>query len=322
MEQSKPMAHTLASRAGPASREASRLARRLATRALLFLALPWFFLTPTTAAQQSTVPGQVVLDKTVRGKVVLGKVVLGKIVPLPNTVAEVYSPADGRIVAARETPFAVGDTVEKGDPLAVIEHRYNLHDLSHMGTVRWELLSVMLDARRVAVQARVGREKAERLLRLGSTSEQEVQALRAAEEVAEAEFQKRRILLEFQDAQVQGSEITRKGLFAPTEGEISFASFTQGQLITEGVLLYRIVDRRVVAFAARFPESDPRRLKENLRVRVRFDGLPDKVYPGTLVTVSPLVDPQSHTREVLFRVANPGLLLRYGMIGYMEFETP
>jgi RND family efflux transporter MFP subunit len=247
--------------------------------------------------------------------------VLGKVVPLPSTVAEVYSPADGRIISARERPYAVGDAVKKGDPLAVIEHRYNLHDLSHMGTIRWELLSVMLDARRVATEARVAREKAERLLRLGSASEQEVQALRAAEEVAEAEFEKRRVLLEFQDAQVQGSEITRKGLFSPADGEISFASFTQGQLITEGVLLYRIVDRREVAFAARFPESDPRIGARNQKVRIRFDGLPDRTYSGALETVSPVVDPLSRTREVLFRVANPGLLLRYGMIGYLEVET-
>jgi len=262
----------------------------------------------------------------------LDKVVLGKVVPLPSTVAEVYSPADGRIISARERPYAVGDAVKIGDPLAVIEHRYNLHDLSHMGTIRWELLSVMLDARRAAVAARVEREKAERLLQLGSASEQDVQALRAAEDVAEAEFQKRRTLLEFQDAQVQGSEITRKGLFSPADGEISFASFTQGQLITEGVLLYRLVDRREVAFAARFPESGPRitapsttglrGIDKSLKVRIRFDGLPDKVYSGTLETVSPLVDPQSRTREVLFRVRNPGLLLRYGMIGYMEVETP
>jgi len=247
--------------------------------------------------------------------------ILGKVVPLPNTVSEVYSPADGRIISARETPFAVGDTVKKGDPLAIVEHRYNLHDLSHMGTVRWELLSVMLDARRAAVEARVEREKAERLLRVGSATEQEVQALRAAEQVAEAEFEKRRVLLEFQDAQVQGSEITRKGLFAPTDGEISFASFTQGQLITEGVLLYRIVDRREVGFAARFPESDPRPREGNYPVRIRFDGIPDKVYTGTLETVSPLVDPETRTREVIFRLANPDLLLRYGMIGYMELEA-
>jgi len=301
MEQSKRMLHILVSIAG---RRLAHPAPGLAMRTLLLAVI--VSLAALAANAQQTV--------------------LGKVVPLPSTVAEVYSPADGRIISARERPYAVGDAVKKGEPLAVIEHRYNLHDLSHMGTVRWELLSVMLDARRAATEARVEREKAERLLSLGSASEQEVQALRAAEEVAEAEFQKRKTLLEFQDSQVQGSEITRKGLFSPADGEISFASFTQGQLITEGVLLYRIVDRREVAFAARFPESDPRIAGprgngKSLKVRIRFDGLPDKTYAGTLETVSPVVDPQSRTREVLFRVQNPGLLLRYGMIGYME-EAP
>ena len=248
--------------------------------------------------------------------------VLGKVAPLPNTVVEVYSPADGRIMAAREQPFAVGDTVKKGDALAILEHRFNLHDLSHMGTVRWELLSVTLDARRAAVKARVEREKAERLLKLGSVSEQEAQALRAAEMVAEAEYEKRRTLLEYQDGQVQGSEITRKGLFSPIDGEISFANFTQGQLITEGVLLYRIVNRNEVGFAARFPEADRRPLDGKMTVRIRIDGLPDKVYAGKLEKVSPLVDPQSRIREVLFRVDNPGQLLRYGMIGRMETQSP
>lgn len=248
--------------------------------------------------------------------------ILGKVEPLPNTVGEIYSPADGRVLSAREDPYAVGDTVKKGDPLAVIEHRYNLHDLSHMGTVRWELLSVMLDARRTATQARVDREKAERLFRLGSVSEREVQALRVAEQVAEAEFEKRRVLLEHQDAQVQGSEITRRGLFSTLDGEISYASFTQGQLITEGVLLYRIVDRREVGFAARFPEADSRPLSGKLAARIRFDGLPDKEYTGTLETVSPVVDPESRTRVALFRVKNPGLLLRYGMVGHLELAAP
>ncbi|MGH9786148.1 MAG: efflux RND transporter periplasmic adaptor subunit, partial [Terriglobia bacterium] len=59
-----------------------------------------------------------------------------------------------------------------------------------------------------------------------------------------------------------------------------------------------------------------------LVARIRFDGLPDKEYMGTLETVSPVVDPESRTRAVLFRVKNPGLLLRYGMVGQMELAVP
>ena len=85
--------------------------------------------------------------------------VLGQVVSLPDTVAEVQSPATGRILPPRENPYTVGDVVKKGDPLAIIEHRYNLHDASHLSTVRWDLLSVMLEARVAAVSARVERAR-------------------------------------------------------------------------------------------------------------------------------------------------------------------
>ncbi len=249
-------------------------------------------------------------------------VVLGRVVPLPNTVVEVYSPADGRIVPARENPVTVGDRVQKGDALAIIEYRYNLHDASHMGTVRWELLSVMLEARRIALKARIDREKAERLFQLGSFSGQEVQALKAAELVAESEYAKRKTLLEYQDAQVQNTQLVRRGLFSPLDGEVSFANFTQGQLITEGVLLYRVVNLKEVGFAARLPESDGRPLNKNQTVRIRFDAVPGKVYRGHLETVSSVIDPATRTRDVLFRVDNSEELLRFEMIGRVEWEAP
>ena len=249
-------------------------------------------------------------------------VVLGRVVPLPNTVVEIYSPADGRILPARANPVTVGDQVQKGDALAIIEYRYNLHDASHMGTVRWDLLSVMLEARRVALKARIDREKAERLFELGSISGQEVQAVKAAEQVAEGEYAKRKELLDYQDAQVRNTQLVRRGLFTTIDGEVSFANFTQGQLVTEGVLLYRVVNLKEVGFAARFPEGDRHPLNKNATVEIRLDAVPGKVYTGHFETVSAVIDPATRTRDVVFRVENPGELLRFEMIGRVEWEAP
>lgn len=268
---------------------------------LLLLALSFLSAVPLRAASQS---------------------LLGKVVPVPNTVAEIYSPATGRIISAREHPYMAGDRVQKGDPLAIIEHRYTVHDASHIGTIRWDLISVMLDARRVATQARVEREKAERLLRLGTISGQQVQALRAAELVAKAEYDKRRTLLNYQDSEIQGADPKRRPLLAPIAGEISFASFSQGQLINEGVLLYRVVDRSAVWVAAQVPETGFRAWPEKAVARIRFDSLPGKTFLGHLQVTSPVVDPQSRTREVNFRVENPEGYLRYGMIGQVELTSP
>ena len=244
--------------------------------------------------------------------------VLGKVVALPDTVAEVQSPATGRILSPRERPYSVGDQVKKGDPLAIIEHRYNLHDSSHLSTIRWDLLSVMLEARTAAVEAKIAREKAERLMAVGTVSGQRVQELKAAEAMAEAEYRKRKTLLDQQDSQVQGAELVRKGLFSPIDGTINFITFTQGQTINEGVVLFRISNRKEVGFQARFPETEFRRWEGKTQARIHFDSIPGKVFIGKPEVVAPAVDPQSRTRDVIFRVSNTGEYLRYGMIGWLE----
>ena len=248
--------------------------------------------------------------------------VLGKVVPLPNTVVTVYSPQTGRIISARAEPFMVGDRVKKGEPLAIIEHRYTLHDSAHMSTVRWDMLKVVLESRRLALETRINREKAERLQEVGSVTGQQVQALRAAELVAQAEYEKQKALLEQQDAQIQGSELVRRGIFAPIDGDISAANFTQGQLINEGVLLYRIVNMKEVGLSARIPETQYRSWPADTTARIRFDSLPGKAYVGRLESKPPLVDPQSRTRDVVFRVQNPDEHLRFGMIGRVELTIP
>src|SRR5262245_11648162 len=62
--------------------------------------------------------------------------VVERVVPLPDSVAEVFSPAAGRMVSPREKFYNVGDHIKKGDPIIIIEHRYNLHDAAHISNQR------------------------------------------------------------------------------------------------------------------------------------------------------------------------------------------
>lgn len=271
-------------------------------RKLLWGAGCFVFLTATAWAQQG--------------------MVLGKVVPLPNTVVEVYAPATGRIIPATAEPLTVGDKINQGDPLSVIEHRYNMHDWAHLNTVRWDYLSAVLSARYAALKARVDREKAERLLQLGSVSGQEVQALRAAEQAAEAGYAKAKALLDQQDSQIQQTDLVRRGIFSPIEGDISVVNFTQGQVINEGFLLYRITNLEQVGVAVRFPEADRRPFQNKVTVRIHFSNIPGKTYIGRVEVVPPVVDPLTRAREVLFRVENPGESLRFGMIGEVAVVSP
>jgi RND family efflux transporter MFP subunit len=247
---------------------------------------------------------------------------LGQVVALPGTVQDVISPATGVMISAREKPFTVGDRVKKGEPLLVISNRYDLHDAAHISNIRWDYLDLMLEARYAVLEARIAREKAERLKGVGSVSGQRLAELKAAEQVAEAEFQRRKSLLEQQDEQIRGDTLERRGLVAPIDGQISVAGFTQGQMVYEGFQLYRIVNLKTVAVSARIPESSYQPWPQGTAARIRFDDIPGREFSGRLEQILPAVDPLSRAREVLFRVENPEELLRFGMIGHVEVRLP
>src|SRR5581483_2772493 len=152
------------------------------------------------------------------GPVVFG----GKVVPLPNSIADVIAPDTGRIISPREQPYTVGDRVKKGTPIAIIQHVYNLHDASHISNLRWDYLRDMLEARYAALEARVRREKTERLVSLGSASGSDLLEAKRAELLAKAEYEKRKSLLEEQDQQIQGgANLVRRPRNAPIDGQIS-----------------------------------------------------------------------------------------------------
>jgi RND family efflux transporter MFP subunit len=247
---------------------------------------------------------------------------LGQVVPLPGSVQDVTSPATGEMIPAREQPYTVGDRVKKGDPLLVISNRYDLHDAAHISNVRWDILKQVIESRYAALEARIARERAERLKGVGSVSGQRLAELKAAELVAEAEYLRWKGLLEQQDEQIRGDTLERRGLVAPLDGQIALANFTQGQMIYEGFLLYRIVDLKRVAVSARVPESAFQPWPLGTVARIRFDDLPGREFSGRLEVIQPSVDPLSRAREVLFRVENPQELLRFGMIGHVEVLQP
>lgn len=246
---------------------------------------------------------------------------LGRVVPLPDSIAEIFAPTTARMVSPRERPFTVGDRVKKGEPVVIVEHRYNLHDAAHISNARWDLLKIMLETRYRALETRVARERAERLMGLGNVSGQELQRLKAEEMEAKAEFEKARNLVGQQDEQIGNAALVRKPLASPIDGEIAEATFTQNQMVNEGFRLFRIVNLSEVGVAARVAESDFHPWPPGSVARIRFDSYPGKAFTGKLETIQPVVNPETRTREVIFRVSNPDELLRFGMIGRVEIRA-
>jgi RND family efflux transporter MFP subunit len=247
---------------------------------------------------------------------------LGEVQPLADGQADIISPATGRILSPKEKPFIVGDRVKKGEPVAILEHHYNLHDASHISNSRWDVLRNVLEARWVLLEARVNRERAERQQKLGYVSGQQLQQLKADEQVAKDEYDRVNKLLAQLDEQIQKADLTRRPLLSPIDGEITLATFTQNQMINEGYVLYHIVDRKAVRVLAHVPESNFHPWPVGTIAKIRFDSLPGTVFTGKLEQTLPVVDPLSRTRDVVFRVENSGELLRFGMFGHVEVQAP
>lgn len=244
--------------------------------------------------------------------------VVARVVPLSDSIAEVFSPAAVRLVSPREKFYNVGDHVKRGDPIVILEHRYNLHDSAHISNLRWDLLKAKLDAQYRAAEARIARERGERMVSLGNMSGQQLQRLKADEMQAKAEYDKARTLLDQQDQQIGNQTLVRRPLTAPIEGDVAEAYFTQGQLVYEGFKLYRIVNLAQVGVTAHIREEDYQGQSLGSKATFRFDSLPGKVFTGTLSIIAPNADPDTRTRELTYRVDNPEQQLRFGMIGRME----
>ena len=74
----------------------------------------------------------------------------------------------------------------------------------------------------------------------------------------------------------------------------------------------RIVDLSTVRTAVHVGESDYRQLREGQPAEVRVDTYPDP-FPGRVVRLAPVLDPETRTAVVYIAVENPDGLLKPGM---------
>ena len=84
---------------------------------------------------------------------------------------------------------------------------------------------------------------------------------------------------------------------------------SEGEMVKDspnaGMAVFDLVIMRVLKLYGHVPERYSGQVCEGQPVEVRVDAYPDKVYPGTVLRVSPTVDPVSRTFEVEVKVPNP-----------------
>lgn len=228
--------------------------------------------------------------------------VAAELVPDPDRRADVGSRIAARVVEFR---VKVGDRVERGAPLAILES-------PEVGKARAELTAAT--ARADVARAAFAREKA--LVEARATSQKEVQEAEAAKRTAEAELAAARTLLATLGA-TAGDEgdgdPARLVLRSPIRGTVVARSAHVGQSVEPTGTLVQVVDLDHLWLEAQVYEREMRFIAQGQPVQVEARAYPGEVFRGKVERVGEMLDEK--TRAVTVRVAlpNPGHRLKPGM---------
>lgn len=294
------------------------LARRLALRA----AVPIVLLTAVSCGDGAAGAGQesaeeahvesgadaLVLDSTaiavagirigsIESVQTSGLAVTGTITYDANRVSHIGSRTDGRIVALRAD---IGQPVGGGQALAILES-------PEIGQIRAE-------AREAAELLDIARENYAREQRL------EQQGISSRKELLDAEADLRRAEAAVRSAQerlrVLGAGSGTGGQFAvtaPFPGVIVARDASLGEMATPSDQLFTVADLSEVWIELDVFERDLTRVAVGQAVMVRTAAYPGRSFPGRIVYLGAVLEPETRTVDARVEIPNSGGALKPGM---------
>jgi Cu(I)/Ag(I) efflux system membrane fusion protein len=111
-------------------------------------------------------------------------------------------------------------------------------------------------------------------------------------------------------------------LVSPIAGVVTAKNVVQGASVSPGAAPYEITDLGMVWVMADAYESDLRRIRVGMKATLTLSAYPGKTFPGEVVFVDPLLDPQTRTAKVHLHFANSGRELKPEMYGEVSLQTP
>jgi cobalt-zinc-cadmium efflux system membrane fusion protein len=240
----------------------------------------------------------------------------GKVIPKVQAEAEVSSPVAGRIIpeSVKLIP-QVGAQVEEGQLLAQVEQILNAP----------EKIQMDVDTRKVEADIAQAKEEMEiyraELARAKNLYEEHVAPLKR---VQEAELAYKLAEIKYKNALQQrkiytsanhgnNSRIRQFPIKAPIAGTLTFVDITPGQQVDTSQKLFTIVNLSVVWVEAQLFEEYLPYTRGLKKARMIFTPFPDEVFEGELIHVGDVINPETHTVQLIFEVKNPDRRLKLGM---------
>ena len=206
-----------------------------------------------------------------------------------------------------EVRSQVGETVKKGQVLAVFDDKSVLADVA-------QSRAALAEAEANLSEARIKSAHAQQVADSGGLSELQVIEYSTSEKAAQAKAQSAKAQL---DVQLLKQRHTR--VLASDDGMISSRSASLGAVASQGQELYRLIRQHRLEWRGEVNTDELARLKPGLTVNIVVPGLGSVI--GKIRTIAPTVDAQN--RRGIVYVDLPGATqrgLRPGMFANGEFQ--
>ncbi len=213
-----------------------------------------------------------------------------------------------------------GDTVKKGQLLAVLEHE---QQDALIGSVRAQLASSRADTQKMKAEmmnAKTNLERYERLVKEGFSTQQQYDSVETAYASAKASYDAARAREKQAAAELErvGSARSDYIMVSPMDGVVlNDFSLSTGAMISPSSPIFDIADLTRLKATLKVPESKIFAVRRGMPVYLVFDALPGEEFIGKVTKLDQYVDPSTRTSNVEIELDNmtAGGRLRPGMFG-------
>lgn len=230
--------------------------------------------------QSNQSPIVVRVNKVVKGDIVDQIKISGTI--RPNHEVDIYPKMPGRVIALK---FDVGDKVNAGDVLAVIEHdEAELQEKSAKASLAM--------AKTNEAAAKIELERARELFVERAMTKAELEAIEQKYSVAKAQARAAIAQADIATQQLKNATIT-----SLTSGTVTNRNTTLGAHVSPQAPIFAVQDISKLKFVTSVDAQTLLRLKKGTRAALSFDQIPDEV-TGHVKSVAPSLDLQSRRGEI------------------------
>jgi multidrug efflux pump subunit AcrA (membrane-fusion protein) len=118
-----------------------------------------------------------------------------------------------------------------------------------------------------------------------------------------------------------GSQYSLSPVYAPVSGVVVSNPLPAGSTVTTATPLLTIASGNTLEIHASIPEREVGQLSTGLSAEVRLEAFPGEIFDARIVRLSPVVDPNSRTKNIILRFNREDRRINAGMFARIKLNT-